>query len=61
MLKMPTCNADEEDEVLKIFLGDTFPSTDCECLDPCSQDKYTFKVKISLCYKKSLKAYSRDA
>ena len=44
---MTACNTEEEDdEILLTLLEETFPSTDCDCLDPCSQDKYSFKVKF---------------
>ena len=47
MLSMTACNTDEEDdEILLSLLEETFPPTDCDCLDPCSQDKYSFKVNF---------------
>ena len=49
MLQMPTCsNKQEEEDNLKILFSDTFPRTDCDCLDPCSQNKYKFKVSLNL-------------
>ena len=36
----------EGEKFTKLLLSDSFPKTDCDCLDPCSQDVYKFQVSI---------------
>ena len=50
MLNLPICEKTQGEENLKILFGDTFPKTDCDCLDPCSQDVYKFQVsRVTIC------------
>ena len=43
---MPKCNENDAEDAMKRLLENTFPPSGCDCLDPCSQDKYTFQVHM---------------
>ena len=50
MLNLPICKKPQGEENLRILFGDTLPKTDCDCLDPCSQDVYKFQVsRVTIC------------
>ena len=46
MLNLPICPKMDGENNTKILISDTFPRTDCHCLDPCSLDVYKFQVCI---------------